>query len=78
MVKRTVNITLKIKVRDLTKEERETEGIDKSDCEDAVAEFDGSDLAEILADRIQDEQDELLAGSGAWVKIESVEATAEP
>jgi len=78
MPKRTVTITIKVSVRDYTKWERDEEGLDKEDCQGACAEFDGNDLAEVLAHHIEDEQDELLAGSGAYGKIVSVQATAEP
>lgn len=78
MGKRTVTITLKVTVRDFSKAERDEEGLEKWDCDGMAAEFDGNDLAEALAHHIEDEQDELLAGSGAYVKIASVEATAEP
>lgn len=75
MAKRTIEITLKIAIHDFTKAERDEESLEKDDCAGAVDEFDANDLAEALADHIESEQDELLAGSDAYVKIASVKAT---
>lgn len=77
MARKTVTITLKVTVRDYTKEERDDEGLDKEDCDGSAEAFDGVDLAEALAEHIEHEQDEILAGSNSYVKIHSVEAHAE-
>jgi len=76
MAKKTIEITLHITVRDFTAEERAEEGLEYEDCRDAAKDFDGMDLADSLVDYIVDEQDELLAGSNACVKIIGVEANA--
>lgn len=76
MAKKTITIKLKVEVRDFTKGERDEEGLDKEDCARAAKRFDGVDFAETLARHIEDEQDELLAGSSSYVKIVAVDATA--
>lgn len=76
MAKKTITITLKVEVRDFSKGERDEEGLDKEDCDGAAEAFDGVDFADTLARHIEDEQDELLAGSSSYVKIVAVDATA--
>ena len=72
-----IKIMLEVTVRDLTKAERDEEGLDIEDCRDAAKEFDGCDLADTIAQYVYDDQDELLAGSGAMVKVISVHAAVE-
>lgn len=77
MGQRKIKIMLEVTVRDYTKIEREEEGLENDECVDASADFDAEDLADTIAQHVEDEQDELLAGSGSYVKIKAVTATVE-
>lgn len=77
MARKTLIIKLTVVVRDFTKGEREDEGMDKEDCEGAAEGFDGQDLAETIAHYLTSEQDEILAGSNACVKIAAADGAAE-
>ncbi len=76
-MRKTVVIKLTVIVRDYTKAERDEEGLDKEDCEDAAASFDGQDLADTLAHYLTAETDEILAGSNSYVKIVAADGIAE-
>lgn len=77
MAQHTVKILLEVTVRDFTRAEAKTEQMDYELCKGAANESVADTLAEVIAHHIEQEQDEILAGSETFVRIAAVSASPQ-